>query len=134
VCRHLKEQVVPMLQVLTGMNDDAFIRQLDLKMLISQLKTIDKLEKSLKYAELNVQIDTEARKKMIGDFGTKFVPKRAYSDDEQAFVDSGNASQSVIGKNTFSAKGGRRTRRHKKRSGHKRSGHKRSGHKRSGKR
>jgi hypothetical protein len=135
VCRHLREQVVPMLQVLTGMNDDAFIRQLDLKMLISQLKEIGKLEKSLKDAELRVQIDAETRKEMIGDFGTKFVPKRGYSDDEQAFVDSGNASQSVIGNSTFSAKGGRRSRRHKKRSG--KSGNKRSGksgNKRSGKR
>jgi len=123
VCRHLREQVVPMLQVMTDMND-AFIRQLDLKMLISQLKEIGKLEKSLKVAELRLQIDAEARKEMIGDFGTKFVPKRAYSDDEQAFVDSGNASQSVIGTSRFSAKGGRRTRRHKKRSG--KSGHKRS--------
>jgi len=131
VCRHLREQVVPMLQVLTDMNDDAFIRQLDLKMLISQLKEIGKLEKSLKVAELRLQIDAEARKEMIGDFGTKFVPKRAYSDDEQAFVDSGNASQSVIGTSRFSAKGGKRTRRHKKRSGNKRSGNKRSG-KRSG--
>jgi hypothetical protein len=45
---------------------------------------------------------------------------------------SGNASRSVIGADTISVKGGRRTRH--KRSGHKRSGHKRSGHKRSGKR
>jgi hypothetical protein len=123
VCRHLREQVVPMLQVLTDMNDDAFIRQLDLKMLISQLKEIGNLEKSLKGAELRLQIDAQARKEMIGDFGTKFVPKRAYSDDEQALVDSGNASQSVIGK------GGRRTRRHKKRSGHKKRSNKRSVHK-----
>ena len=126
VCRHLREQVVPMLQVLTGMNDDAFIRQLDCKMLISQLKEIGKLEKSLKDAELRVQIDAETRKEMIGDFGTKFVPKRAYSDDEQAFVDSGNRSQSVIGNSTFSAKGGRRTRH--KRSGHKKRSGKRSDH------
>ena len=127
VCRHLKDIVVPMLQVLTDMNDDAFIRQLDLKMLISQLKEIGKLEKSLKVAELRLQIDAEARKEMIGDFGTKFVPKRAYSDDEQAFVDSGNASQSVIGTSIFSAKGGRRTRH--KRSGHKKRSGKRSAHK-----
>jgi hypothetical protein len=131
VCRHLSEQVVPMLQVLTDMNDDAFIRQLDLKMLISQLKEIGKLEKSLKVAEMKLQIDAEARKEMIGDFGTKFVPKRAYSDDEQAFVDSGNASQSVIGNSIFSAKGGRRTRHkhsgHKKRSAHKKRSGKRSG-------
>jgi hypothetical protein len=42
------------------------------------------------------------------------------------FLNSGNASQSVIGDSTFSIKGGRRTR-------HKRSGHKRSNKKRSNK-
>ena len=133
VCRHLREQVVPILQVLTDMNDDAFIKRLDLNRLISQLKEIGKLEKSLKVAELMVRIDAETRKEMIGDFGTKFVPKRGYSVDEQAFVDSGNASQSKIGNSTFSAKGGRRTRKHK-RSGHKRSGHKKCSNKRIGKR
>lgn len=62
-----------------------------------------------------------------------------------AFEASGNASQSVIGANTISAKGGRRTRhkRSDKRSGHKRTNkkrtnkkrtNKRSGNKRSGKR
>jgi tetratricopeptide (TPR) repeat protein len=49
--------------------------------------------------------------------------------EEDAFVKSGNASQSVIGHSRFSAKGGRRTRH--KRSGHKKhSNKKRSGHKR----
>ena len=49
--------------------------------------------------------------------------------EEDAFVKSGNASQSVIGYSRFSAKGGRRTRH--KRSGHKKhSNKKRSGHKR----
>ena len=49
--------------------------------------------------------------------------------EDEAFVKSGNASQSVIGYSRFSAKGGRRTRH--KRSGHKKhSNKKRSGHKR----
>jgi hypothetical protein len=53
------------------------------------------------------------------------VADKQFSEAEAA----GNASQSVIGDNTISVKGGRRTRRHKKRSG-KRSDHKkRSGHK-----
>ena len=109
VCRHLREQVVPMLQVLTDMNKSpeghAFIQQLDLNKLILRLTAIDKLEKSLKGHELRVRIDAEARKSMIGDFGTKFVPKQAYSADEQDFVDSGNASQSKIGSVTISTKG-----------------------------
>lgn len=127
VCRHLREQVVPMLQVLKDMNKSpeghAFIQQLKLNELILQLKEIDKLEKSLKGAELRVRIDAEARKEMIGDFGTKFANKNVYSANEEAFLASGNASQSVIGNSTFSSKGGRRTR-------HKRSGHKRINKKR----
>jgi len=113
VCGHLREQVVPMLEVLTKMNvsqdGHAFIQQLDLNQLISQLTEIDKLEKALKGAELRVRIDTEKRQNMIGDFGDKFVPKQAYSADEQAFVD-------VIGNKKITVNGGRRTK-------HKRSGH-----------
>jgi hypothetical protein len=59
------------------------------------------------------------------------MPKVKSLVADKQFLASGNASQSVMGDSTFSAKGGRRTRRHKKRSAHKRSGHKRSG-KRSG--
>jgi hypothetical protein len=58
------------------------------------------------------------------------MPKVKSLVADKQFETSGNASQSVIGDSTVSAKGGRRTR--SKRSGHKRSGHKRSGHKRSG--
>jgi hypothetical protein len=51
----------------------------------------------------------------------------------EASEKAGYAGQSVIGANTIPVKGGRRTKRQNKRSGHKRSGHKRSGHnKRSG--
>jgi hypothetical protein len=132
VCRHLREQVVPMLQVLTDMNDDAFIGQLDLKMLISQLKEIGELEKSLKDAKLRLHIDTEARKEMIGDFGTKFKPVPSYSLQPAM-------AHNVIGGIPTIATGGRRTKRHKRsgKSGNKRSGkrsdhNKRSGHKRSG--
>jgi hypothetical protein len=47
--------------------------------------------------------------------------------EEDAFANSGNDSQSVIGRTTYFAKGagGRRTRRYKKHSNKKRSGHKR---------
>ena len=62
------------------------------------------------------------------------VARNAVVENENAkFEASGNRSQSVIGASTISVKGGRRTRRHKKRSGHKRSNKKRS-NKRSGKR
>lgn len=130
VCRHLREEVVPMLQVLTDMNKSQdgheFIKQLDLKELISQIKEIDKLKQSLKEAEFKVRFDAQAREQMIGDFGTKFANKKVYSADEVAFLDSGNASQSVIGDSTFSSKGGRRTKRHKRSSCNKRNNKKRS--------
>ena len=133
VCRLLRGQVVPILQVLTDMNESpeghAFIQQLDLNKLISRLNEIDKLEKSLTGAELRVRIDAEARKDMIGDLGTKFKPVPSYSLQPAM-------AHNVIGGIPTIATGGRRTKRHKrsgKRSGHKRSG-KRSGHKRSGKR
>jgi|LakMenE01Jun11ns_1017448.scaffolds.fasta_scaffold9881303_2 hypothetical protein len=45
--------------------------------------------------------------------------------EDDAFVNSGNASQSVIGSKMISAKGGRRTRRYKRGGNKKRSGHKR---------
>ena len=45
--------------------------------------------------------------------------------EDEAFANSGYASQSVIGYNSYRAKGGRRTRRYKKHSNKKRSGHKR---------
>jgi len=56
------------------------------------------------------------------------MPKVKSLVADKHFLASGNASHYVMGNNTFSTKGGRRTRRHKKRSAHKRSG-KRSGRK-----
>jgi hypothetical protein len=130
---NLNETIIPILRVLTDLNETpeghAFIQKLNLFSLIKLIEDIAMQKHKIKYHSDRAQYYERDKARMIGDFGTKFVPKRPV--DEQAFVKSGNASQSVIGDSTFSAKGGRRTRRHKKRSAHKRSGHKRSG-KRSG--
>ena len=57
------------------------------------------------------------------------MPQVKSSVANKQFLSSGNAIQSVIGDRTFSRKGGRRTKRQKKRSNKKRSGNKRSSHK-----
>jgi hypothetical protein len=84
----------------------------------------------VKHPELSAQLTDTAVKAAV-DRAVSEAMKAKVEAANAAFKASGNASQSVMGDSTFSAKGGRRTRRHKKRSGHKRSGHKRSG-KRSG--
>jgi hypothetical protein len=120
ICRHLNGQVVPILQVLTDLNQkqgeqggDDFIKHLDLTALIEKLKQIKQRESLMSTVKSYMESSIMPRVKSL------------VAEAEAA----GNASQYVMGDSTFSAKGGRRTRRHKKRSG-KRSGHnKRSGRK-----
>jgi hypothetical protein len=132
ICRHLNEQVVPMLHVLTEIYEKKggkeFIKQLDLIALVDKLRQIQELERTqavkqdlMRTSSFNANLIIPQVKSLVAD---------------KQFLASGNASQTVIGDSTFSAKGGRRTKRNKKRSGHKRSdkrSNKRSG-KRSGKR
>jgi hypothetical protein len=118
---NLNDTIIPILRVLTDLNETseghAFIQKLNLFSLIKLIEDIEMQKRKIKYHSVRAQYYEEGKARMIGDFGTMFVPKRPV--DEQKSGDS-----------TFSAKGGRRTRRHK-RSGHKkRSGHnKRSGRK-----
>jgi len=88
----------------------------------------------VKHPELSAQLTDTAVKAAVDRAVSEATAKEREAKVEAAnaaFKASGNDSQSVMGDSTFSAKGGRRTRRHKKRSAHK----KRSGHnKRSGKR
>ena len=122
---NLNDTIIPILRVLTNLNQTpegrAFIQKLNLFSLIKLIEDIEMQKHKIKYHFDRAQYYEENKARMIGDFETMFVPK-------QAFVES---DQSNIGGITFSAKGGRRTRRHKKRSNKKRSGHKRSAHKRS---
>jgi hypothetical protein len=83
------------------------------------------IEKRQSAREASAAASEAARKAAQDEREAKVEAARA------AFEASGNASQSVIGANTFSAKGGRRTR-HKR--SDKRSGNKRTNKKRSGKR
>jgi len=133
MCRIFLERVIPILDVLMNLNNTpegrTFINNLSLGRLIVQMRDIQKQEEQIKYAEQKMKDLKDDKKMLVSGLETKFVPKPAYSEDEQAFVDSGNASQSVIGSSVISRKGGRRTRRHKKHINKKRSGHKRSGHK-----
>jgi len=119
ICRHLNEQVVPMLNVLRELKQkqdgDDFIQHLDLIALIDKLKQIQEIERR--------QAVKQESSRVIANL--IIPPVKSLVADKQ-FLASKNASQSVIGDGTISVNGGRRTR-------HKRSG-KRSGHKRSGKR
>ena len=133
ICRYLREQVIPVLEVLTKISKKnggkEFIEQLDLRRLINELREIQKMEKEMENDDQK-RADIQAQREQLmrtSTFNVKSIMPQVESlvADKQ-FIDSGNASQSVIGDRTISVKGGRRTR-------HKRSG-KRSGNKRSGKR
>lgn len=144
ICKYLREQVIPILEVLTKISKKKggkeFIEQLDLRQLINELREIQKMEKEMENDE---QMRANRRKERedlmrTSTFNVKsFMPQVKSLVADKEFLKSGNRAQFVIGNKTVSIKGGRRTKRHKKRSG-KRSGHKRSGkrsaHKRSGKR
>jgi hypothetical protein len=148
ICRHLREQVVPILKVLTELNQkqggDDFIQHLDLNALIEKLKQIKvkadlmditrSMLKSSIMPQVRSLLDAAAQKEAQEEREDKVKEARKKFEDS---LKAGYAGQSVIGKESFKVKGGRRTR--YKRSGHKRSGKrsahkKRSGHKRSGKR
>jgi hypothetical protein len=141
ICRHLNEQVVPILQVLTdlkqkqGGND--FIQHLDLIALIEKLKQIKELEQQIEIADQTQAENRKQRESLMrtSTFNVNSIMpqvKSLVADKQFAQAEAaGNASQSVIGDRIFSAKGGRRTRHkhsgHKKRSAHKKRSGKRSG-------
>ena len=86
-----------------------------------------------KYATVDYSADfdetDENIRKHLGPRGKIIFAGRTQAEDDaedDAFVNSGNASQSVIGSKIISAKGGRRTRRYKRGGNKKRSATKRS--------
>jgi hypothetical protein len=103
-----------------------------------RLKEDENYKKQLLYNQIEDEDRMKAEKQnqredlmSTSTFNVKSImPKVKSLVADKQFLASGNASHYVMGDSTFSTKGGRRTRRHK-RSGHKKRSGKRSGHKRS---
>jgi hypothetical protein len=113
----------------------AFVEQCDYLISDKSFETLDKLYQRYKITtKLTTVIDTFDRLPHRMKFpqvlegvpaaSSAMARKAVVESGNRRFLNSGNAAHSVIGANVISAKGGgRRTRRHKKRSG--KSGHKR---------
>jgi len=144
ICRYLKEQVVPILTVLTEISEkqggNDFIQHLDLIALIKKFKQIKELERQIEIADQTQAENREQRESLMRTsiFNVKSIMpqvKSLVADKQFAQAEAdGNAGLSVIGDKPTPVNGGRRTRRHK-RSAHKKRSGKRSAHnKRSDKR
>jgi hypothetical protein len=131
ICRYLSEQVVPILTVLTAMSEktkgEEFIKQLDLRRLINELREIQKMEKEMETDD-RMQAD---RRNQREDFMrtsafnvNSIMPQVNRLVADKQYIASGNRAQSVIDGVPIPAKGGRRTKRHKKRSGGKKRSYK----------